>query len=66
MSSAAKYTPRYTVADYTLGEGEWEFCNGATISASPRTTSFVLNCQSSVELLLKNTSLIQRIQILLF
>lgn len=35
MSSAPKYNPHYTVADYLQWDGDWELWNGTAVSMSP-------------------------------
>lgn len=35
MSTAPKYRPHYTVADYQLWEGDWELWYGTAVSMSP-------------------------------
>ena len=35
MSSAARYTPHYTIEDYRHWEGDWELWNGTAIAMTP-------------------------------
>jgi len=35
MSSAPRYTPHYTAADYEKWQGDWELWNGSPVSMSP-------------------------------
>lgn len=35
MSSAPRYNPHYTIADYEQWEGDWELWNGVAISMTP-------------------------------
>ena len=35
MSTAPRFQPHYTVADYAQWEGEWELWNGTAVSMSP-------------------------------
>ena len=35
MSSAPQYTPRYTVQDYQLWDGDWELWNGTAVAMTP-------------------------------
>lgn len=35
MSRIPEYTPRYTVEDYRLWEGDWELWNGAAVAMTP-------------------------------
>lgn len=35
MSSAPRYNPRYTIADYEQWQGDWELWNGVAITMSP-------------------------------
>lgn len=38
MSSAPRYNPHYTIADYEQWEGDWELWNGVAVSTSPSPT----------------------------
>ena len=35
MSSAARYTPHYTIDDYRLWDGDWELWHGTAVSMTP-------------------------------
>ena len=35
MSSAPRYLPHYSVADYLSWEGDWELWNGTAVAMSP-------------------------------